>query len=258
MLFRVLLFGLLALLFPFELSWAKADQSGDSATAKLPPEWMVLIPAGKGIEWWDGIVFSHWIVKTPFLIDRFEVTVGEYREYLDPQPEIRRRDLSPAYIEQTDLLKHSRLPVVGVTWRQASLYCKSVGKRLPENVEWMMAALRKEDLKAGPGGIARFNKDTFGKERSSEKVILKRPYFVYEQGLQDVGSDKNDVSAYDVHDMGGSVSEWVEWTNIDFPTRKIFGRFSKSLGPNFFSATELEDHGGRFWLGFRCAKDFKE
>lgn len=258
MLFRIFLLGLLALVLPLELSWAKDVQSGSNSISGPPPEGMVWVEAGRGVEWWGGKVLAEWSVKNPFFMDKFEVAVGEYREYLDPQPEIRRRDLSPSYIEQTDLLKHRRFPVVGVTWRQASLYCRSQGKRLPTNVEWMMAALRKEDLEAGPGGVARFDKDQLGKEQSSKRVELKRPYFVYENGLRDVGSDTNDVSAYGVYDMGGSVSEWVEWTNTDFPTRKIFGRFSKSLGPNFFSGTELEDHGGRFWLGFRCAKDVQQ
>lgn len=258
MLIKIFLLGLLALVVPSEPPWAADGQSGSGLVVQSPPEGMVLVPAGSGIEWWEGKVIGKWRVKSPFFIDKFEITVGDYFEYLEPKREIRKRDLAPAYFEQADLDKHSKFPVVGVTWRQALLYCKSIEKRLPTNVEWMMASLRKEDLVAGPGGTARFNENVLGKNQSSTKVELKRPFFVYDQGLTAVGSDESDVSAYGVKDMGGSVSEWVEWTNRDFPTRRIFGRYSKRLGSNFFLTTELEDHGGRYWLGFRCAKDVTE
>ena len=78
---------------------------------------------------------------------------------------------------------------------------------------------------------------------------------MYRDGVRPVGSVPEDISAHGAYDMASSVSEWVEWTNTDFPTRAISGRYSKSLGPHPPVNTELLDHGGRFWLGFRCAKD---
>ncbi|HBP89214.1 MAG TPA: hypothetical protein DD706_16120 [Nitrospiraceae bacterium] len=255
MLTRIFLSSILALLFPYEFSLATDVQSGTGRIAKSPPGEMMLIPAGKGVTRWGGQIFRKLIFDRPFYVDKFEVTVEEYDKYLSPKGKVQKRDLTPAYFEQAELPKHAKYPVVGVTWRQAELYCKAMGKRLPANVEWMMAAVRKGDETAGPGGVALFDLDELGKSQSSMKVEIRKPFHVYDQGLRPVGSFLDDVSTYGVYDMASSVSEWLDWTDKKHDTRELIGRFSKSLGPAFHSLTHVEDHGGRFWLGFRCAKD---
>ncbi len=258
MLFRNFLAVIFAFLFPFELLWAADGQSRQNSLGESPPEGMVLVPEGRGSGIWKGQKSIKWTIEKPFLIDQFEVTVGSYRVYLEPLGEVLKRDLTPAYFEQVIFPKHADFPVVGVTWRQAMLYCKAMGKRLPTSAEWKMAAVRKGDKKAGPGGVAFLNLDDLGKSHSSTTGELFKPFFVYRDGVRPAGSVLEDVSAFGAYDMASSVSEWVEWTNKDFPTRAISGRFSKSLGPNPSANTELLDHGGRFWLGFRCAKDVAE
>ncbi|GJL52949.1 MAG: hypothetical protein NPIRA02_00810 [Nitrospirales bacterium] len=207
---------------------------------------------------WLGQMSIKWSIEKPFFIDQFESTVGEYKKYLDSLGRVPKRDLTPAYLEQAELPRHADFPVVGVTWRQASLYCKAMGKRLPTGAEWKMAAVRKGNEKAGPGDLPLLDLDQLGKSQSSTKIELPAPFFVYEQGLRKVGSNPEDVSAYGVNDMASSVSEWLAWTNKESNARDLIGRLPKILGPASFSNTLVEDHGGRFWLGFRCAKDIAQ
>ncbi|GJL61899.1 MAG: hypothetical protein NPIRA04_05530 [Nitrospirales bacterium] len=258
MLFKTILLGILALLHPFEFSWAADSQSGIRSLANSPPEGMVLVPAGDGIGLWLGQMSIKWTIEQPFLIDQFEVTVEDYRNYLDPIGNVLKRDLAPAYFEQAEVSKHAKYPVVGVTWRQAMLYCRAVGKRLPTSAEWKMAAVRRGDEKVGSGGVAFLNLDELGKRQSSTEVELSTPFYVYRDGVRPVGSMSEDVSAHGAYDLAGSVSEWVQGGSKEFHTQEVIGPFSKRLGPNFFVRTEVLDHGGRFWLGFRCAKDVKK
>jgi len=219
---------------------------------------MVFVPGGRGVIWWKNDIIGNWSVKKSFFIDKFEITIREYRKYLEPLSKVQKRDLTPTYWEQTKVPQHNKFPVIGVSWRQAALYCKAMAKRLPASVEWMMAAVRKGEESAGPKGVARFNEDKLSTIDSTTQVELSTPFFVYGEGLRPVGSVEGDVSAFGVFDMAGGVSEWLEWSNKEHNMRSIIGPHSKSLGPISHRLTHVEDHGGRFWLGFRCAKDVSQ
>ena len=104
---------------------------------------------------------------------------------------------------------HARQPIY-VTYQRASEYCAWVGKRLPTEAEWLLAALR--DPATGATRVFPWG-DTFRKGimncgedpgECEDGTRLNSP----------VGAFPSDVSATGILDLGGNVDEWVRdcWT----------------------------------------------
>lgn len=102
---------------------------------------MVSIPAG---EFWMGSPDDegtanehprHWVYLDAYDMDRFEVTVSRYAEFLQSTGRQAPHDWAKVKIS-----KHSNLPVVGVSWNDAETYCRWARKRLPTEAEWEKAA----------------------------------------------------------------------------------------------------------------------
>jgi len=151
---------------------------------------MVLIPASDTIK--------------VFWMDTTEVTVGQFNKFLKSsgyKPE--------KFINWNDVSKYSstdKHPMVYVSWHDAVAYAKWVGKRLPTEKEWVLAAR---------GGLV--DKDfSWGND-----ISLASDYANY-QGTD--GKDKWDETTapvgsfkpndYGLHDMAGNVYEWCQdWSD---------------------------------------------
>ena len=159
-----------------------------------------------------------------FLIDQSEVTHEEFKEQF------------PNYWFRKGAARH---PITKVTWYQAKQYCEKVGGRLPTEPEWEKAA-RGERGFIYPWG---------------DRKPKKRPHPFYSGVVKkNVGSNKQDVSAYGIHDMAGSV--W-EWTADAQGQLKIIrgGLWNQHLDFEYskaFEKTTIPPGERLSFLGFRC------
>src|SRR5512134_1398829 len=97
---------------------------------------MVLIPKGEftmgSNEHSDEA--KHQVVLDAYLIDKFEASNARYKEFMKATGHP-----APAYWDDPRLSKANQ-PVVGVSWNDATAFCKWEGKRLPSEAEWERAA----------------------------------------------------------------------------------------------------------------------
>jgi formylglycine-generating enzyme required for sulfatase activity len=92
-----------------------------------------------------------------FALDRHEVTNGQYRLCVRAQRCLL--PLEPAFVKRSFDEADDRLPVVNVTARQAALFCRWIGRRLPTEAEWERAA-RGARGRAWPWGQAPPSRET--------------------------------------------------------------------------------------------------
>jgi eukaryotic-like serine/threonine-protein kinase len=142
-------------------------------------------------------------VKTAaYHIDRYEVSVAQYKYFLDFQEQIKKGS-SQSLLPQKWKAQRGQIdwPVRGVTLIQARSYSLWAGKRLPTEDEWELAARGGEQKNAGPyawGGspptksLARFglNEDNAGPVK-----------------VKSLGSGAAPGGLYH---MSGNVAEWTE------------------------------------------------
>jgi serine/threonine protein kinase/formylglycine-generating enzyme required for sulfatase activity len=153
-----------------------------------PPEGMIYIPGGTfqmGYDMTAGDRQSgppHQVTVAPFFIDKYEVTIEAYMKNQNP----------------TGRTEGNKLPMTGVTWREADSYCRSLGKRLPTEEEWEFAA-RGTDGRIYPWG------NSFEPGRANVANVTG--------AFSPVGSFPRGDSPFGVSDMSGNA---MEWTDSDF------------------------------------------
>jgi len=224
---------------------------------------MVLIPKGEftmgSNEHSDEA--RHQVVLDAYRIDKFETSNARYKEFMKATGHP-----APAYWDDPRLSKPEQ-PVVGVSWTDATAFCKWNDKRLPTEAEWERAA-------KGPTGDNHYpwgHKLDPKKANYGQNVGRTMPIDSYPEG----------VSGFGVYNMSGNVFEWVQ----DWYDPKYY-KDSATLNPqgpdkgyNFANqgavrvlrggswlAPETSLHTShRFWnqpdnnsygvgLGFRCAQ----
>jgi formylglycine-generating enzyme required for sulfatase activity len=224
----------------------------------------------------------HKVTLPAFLIDKYEVTNAQYREFVIitryripfswaqngysisndylsylPLKELRqiatdkfKLDMDVTTMTQKALLTELQkinaardsMPVTAVTWFDAGNFCKWSRKRLPTEAEWEKAA-------RGPQGF----EYPWGNEWDAKKISTmseddEAPY-------SPIGSYPGDVSAYGVNDMAANVSEWVDDWYDAYPGES-------TSGSRFFGKTQRVVRGGMASSGhydslsvvFRAAK----
>lgn len=97
-----------------------------------------------------------------------------------------------------------RLPAVQITWDGASRYCRHLGKRLPTEAEWELAARGKE-RRTFPWGDKPPQCEGVAFGRGEARGCSDR-----EAKLAPVGSSLLDQTPDGVRDLGGNAGEWVQ------------------------------------------------
>ena len=280
-----------------------------SGCATQPPvvDGMVLIPAGEfsmgsdkaedAAKWREANALNPYgfkdrlyvderplrkITLPTFLMDQYEVTNAQYREFVIATrhivpygwlqngynftsefletlelPYLRqvssnrfKLDMDVDNMSQQALLvelkknmaARDRLPVTTVTWNDANEYCNWAGKRLPTEAEWEKAA-------RGPRGY----EFPWGNEWDPKKIntMADDPEAPYSA----VGSYPGDKSPYGVYDMAANVAEWVaDWYDA-YPgapsvENKYYGKIQRAARGGITSS----GHYDSISLIFRAAK----
>jgi len=172
---------------------------------------------------------AHRVSVDDFYMDIYEVTNGEYAEFLNsvrPSEEERKRWVVIRNDLETEERRNwwpteivykggryravsgfERYPVLSVSWYGADAYCRWAGKRLPTEAEWEKAARGGLEGRSYPWGDAYPTQGVvFG--RLWEDRALPAP-------TMPVGSYL--PNGYGLYDMAGNVSEWVsDWYDPNY------------------------------------------
>ena len=154
---------------------------------------MVFIPAGEfqmgsnDSEAHDDEKPVHTVYVNAFYMDKYEVTVGEYKEFLHATGHP-----APDWNEIAEDSPTDHHPIVRVSWHDAMAYAKWVDKRLPTEAEWE---------KAARGGLAG-QKYAWGNAVDASKGNYNRNA----GGTTVVGSYP--ANGYGLYDMAGNAWEW--------------------------------------------------
>jgi formylglycine-generating enzyme required for sulfatase activity len=239
-------------------------QSQEKPASPRPPEGsMVSIPAGEftmGSQDGDSDERpAHQVYVDAFSIDVYEVTVGQYAEFLRSG-----EGRAPLDWKTMNQSAHQKRPVANVDWADAAAYCKWAGKRLPTEAEWEKAA-RGTDGRLFPWG-----NDPPTPLHANYGKVGSHDY----ETLAPVGTLEAGKSPYGIYDMAGNVWEWVsDWYDSDYyknspsqnPAGPSMGGFKVIRGGSWTSSLRNLRSADRYWdppsfrslyfPGFRCAKN---
>lgn len=208
-------------------------------------------------------------VTEAFLIDRHEITNGQYQRFVDAggyrDPRVwpdtlvvqgralPRADAVARFVDRTGLpgprywsggrfpSGQEQHPVAGVSWYEASAYAQWAGRSLPSVAQWWRAAL--EDARNPfPWG-----RDAFTAEQRANFALA---------GTRPVGSYPAGVSPFGCHDMAGNVREWLADTPAS-PNRRIVVGGSWQDPTYMFEAEHAEQFDLAFAnqaIGFRTVR----
>ncbi|MDZ4383987.1 MAG: SUMF1/EgtB/PvdO family nonheme iron enzyme [Nitrospirota bacterium] len=243
---RCLIVYLLSLAVVF--LWQGAGRVHADADNALP-EGMVLIPEGEfimgaqspedgrpGFDYGVDEEPRHKVSLKAFYMDRYEVTIGEFKEYLKATGNqwVGDKNLPDQFPPEVlfDPPERDRFPVNYITWDEANAYCRWRGKRLPTESEWEKAA-RESDGRIWPTG------GTFVPKNANVEET-RNPWPV------PVGSYPEDKSPFGLYDVVGNLSEWTSSYYLPYPGNKYDdGRYSDKIfvlrGGLFFSRHRMED-----------------
>jgi len=225
-------------------------------------EGMVVIPGGEFTMGKNSISNAnynpaHQVTLDSFLIDRHEVTNGEYLRFCTATshrlPEFWNVEIFRCGEQYTDY------PVVGVSWYDANEFAKWTGKRLPTEAEWEYAAR---------GGLV--GKEYPNGDDWSKKITPNEPG----SWINRIGPvEQYEPNGYGLYDMACNVWEWtadryaenyystspeINPPGPDKGTGRVIRSGSWHSGPGckkVYYRKGLSGNWVDFALGFRCVKD---
>ena len=210
---------ILSLLFVF----LTLDQTqADEIIWKKDGAKMVLIPVGSfsmGSNVFADEQPIHTVHVDAFYMDAYEVTVGQYKQFVSATGHRSLPDWSSGY-SPTD--NH---PVVGVSWGDAVAYATWAGKRLPTEAEWEYAARGGLSGKWYPWGYSDpgENQANFADKNVDQWLRDLGPDYTWAdlsvddsyQFTAPVGSFL--ANGYGLYDMAGNVWEWCsDWYDENY------------------------------------------
>lgn len=178
---------------------------------------MIEIPAGEFVMGNDSIGAldnersHHRVHLNTYWIDRYPVTCGQYREFIEAGGYQNEQWWSPQgwkWLQEnpvaqplywSDALTWDNHPVCGISWYEADAYARFVRKRLPTEAEWEKAA--SWDAATGQQRTYPWGQEVPNPHRCNHSSTIGQttPVNAYPQGQ----------SAYGCYDMLGNIWEWT-------------------------------------------------
>ncbi|HIE42301.1 MAG TPA: formylglycine-generating enzyme family protein [Nitrospinaceae bacterium] len=210
--------------------------------------WTVKHFHSESYDWYRDETPSHSVTVPAFFIDKYEVTVADYAEYMGVTGKPAPREF------ENSRFNHPYQPVVSLPWRLAREYCHWAKKRLPSEVEWEKAA-RGTDGRRYP----------WGNEPDALNTNIRGKGDSYRNTSQG-GKFPEGASPYGVMDLSGNVWEWIEDWYQPYPGNKydndFYGETFKVIkGGSWNSNLDLarpavrgkaNPEDKKNYIGFRC------
>ena len=224
---------------------------------------MVLIPAGSfemgdHLDNMSNALPVHTVELDAFYIDIHEVTVGRYKQFL---AETGHRQ--PSWNDVNEYSPTDDHPIIYVSWNDATVYAKWVGKRLPTEAEWECSAHGGLAGKRYPWGDEVTHDDANWGNTASGKGRWNHS--------SPVGSFE--ANGCGLFDMAGNVWEWcADWYDGNYyknspaknPPGPGAGQDQVVRGGSWYDRTNHlrlayrlnnAPNCGYFNCGFRCVSD---
>lgn len=139
---------------------------------------------------------AHLVIVDSFYIDVHEVTLAQYRGFIDQVKAEEKRNAPPAMPQNQQ--QSETYPAVGVPWKDAVRYAETYGKALPTEAEWERAARGLQGNRYPWGN---------GRPLISSTAI---------QNLTAVKNRPADVTPTGLYDMAGNAREWTaDWYSAE-------------------------------------------
>lgn len=234
---------------------------------------------------------SHNVTLLPYCIDRFEVTVADYKRCSDagkcrrPAKTVDWPGIKPDQAERYSPLCHgsdgskARHPINCVDWKMAARYCESVGGRLPTEAEWEFAT-RGPDGRRYPWGDDKptsSDLNACGAECaawSKAQGLTVKTLYPDDDGYVNtapVGSFPAGASRFGPEDVVGNVWEWVSDRYAPYTAADVVNPIGPPKGDKRVLRGGAFNGGVETWLrpafrfsaperqrshaiGFRCAR----
>lgn len=172
----------------------------------------------EGLEALDNEQPVQWLHVNPFWIDRYPVTQGDYRHFIEAGGYRQPRYWSVAGWQwlQNHPVNHpfhwntadgDRHPVCGVSWYEADAYARFLGKRLPTEAEWEKAACWHPDYSGSQDSLDSPRYYPWGQD---QPTAAHCNYGGMHQGTTPVDDYPQGQSAYGCYDLLGNVWEWTD------------------------------------------------
>ncbi len=202
---------------------------------------------------------EHQMTLKPFNIDKYPVTNGDFKKFLDASHYRPSDDLNflKNWLNGSYPSGWENKPVTWVSLEDARAYAHWAGKRLPHEWEWQFAAQGK-DGRMYPWG-----------NHWDPNAVPKRDEGRVMRGPDDVNAHPSGVSQFGVADLVGNVWQWTD-EYVDEHTRGGILRGGSYYNPQgsiwyFPQAYRNNNHGKLLLmapsydrsgaLGFRCVQD---
>ena len=243
---------------------------------------MMLVPGGTfemGNHFGEGVDDNfpvHTVKVDSFFMDKYEVTVGQFRQFIQETG----YDWDRFWWKMSIFSPTDNHPIVYVDWHAATAYAKWAGKRLPTESEWEYAARGGLQGKRYPWGnnitkndanFHKYWKDDDEYENNNRLTTDWKDKWKY--STAPVGSFE--PNGYGLYDMAGNVAEWChDWYQHDYykvspmdnPKGPETGNTKVSRGGHWYSwhkGLRVYNRGDNppnvRWFqdvqGFRCVSD---